>query len=366
MRRLWIALAGLLLLVVGITYVVFDSVTLTMAVTGGLALVGLIAFKVIDSIFPVKVLMHMVKGVKREKGELGTVFKDISFKKVGAKEIKLDIYMPLNGLSANIPVTIYIHGGAWLFGDKGDILRLQDAYKTMKALREKGHAVVSINHRLLKKGETHLHHVVEDCKDAVRWIRRHLADYNFNGNSIGVWGQSSGGHAALMVGLTSDEQFVGDESLSQYSAKVNYILDHYAPSDFIEFFRINSPFKRTWILNKILGASFDLEPDEANEQFTKMVLDLSVNSHVRQDAPATMVIHGTADSVVSIKQSELLVERMKELGAPIEYWFVEGLDHAFAGASAETTNSIIDRSVGFVLQNDKGSGGKPPEPLCIN
>ena len=44
-----------------------------------------------------------------------------------------------------------------------------------------------------------------DCKNAVRFLRAHAAQYHLDPNRIAVAGGSAGGHLALMVALTGDQ-----------------------------------------------------------------------------------------------------------------------------------------------------------------
>jgi len=77
----------------------------------------------------------------------------------------LDVYPPTASGPGPFPVVMYIHGGAWLSGDKTEVGPHVDA------LLARGFAVVSINHRLTFQSTwpAQLH----DCKGAVRWVRAH-------------------------------------------------------------------------------------------------------------------------------------------------------------------------------------------------
>jgi len=42
---------------------------------------------------------------------------------------------------------------------------------------------------------------LEDCRCAVRWLRAHAGDYNLDPKHIGAYGNSAGGHLALLLGM---------------------------------------------------------------------------------------------------------------------------------------------------------------------
>src|SRR5690606_16576137 len=79
--------------------------------------------------------------------------------------VKLDLYFPTNHLLQKTPLVVFIHGGAWVEGNKD-----HDSIYYMRSLRDtlrtRGYAVASINYRLVNKN-THLPTPVIDCKDAV-------------------------------------------------------------------------------------------------------------------------------------------------------------------------------------------------------
>ncbi len=51
--------------------------------------------------------------------------------------------------------------------------------------------------------------------------------------------------------------------------------------------------------------------------------------HVTKDDPPTLIIHGDADKLVPIQQSELIVAKLKEAGVPVELVVKKGADHGW-------------------------------------
>ena len=45
---------------------------------------------------------------------------------------------------------------------------------------------------------------IEDAKTAVRFMRMHAREYGVDAERIALWGDSSGGHTAVMAGVTAD------------------------------------------------------------------------------------------------------------------------------------------------------------------
>ena len=83
---------------------------------------------------------------------------------------KLDILEPPVGRPERAPVLVYIHGGAWMIGDKR-----QQGIPMMHELVQRGWVCVAINYRLSPRATWPAH--IVDCKRAVAWVREHIAEY---------------------------------------------------------------------------------------------------------------------------------------------------------------------------------------------
>ncbi len=93
-----------------------------------------------------------------------SVTENISYKKDGkGNPVSLDIYRPKNSSQKNLPVVIYLHGGAWVEGNK---LITADNYieNTILKLVEKDFIVISANYRLVSEDDIHFPVPVEDTK----------------------------------------------------------------------------------------------------------------------------------------------------------------------------------------------------------
>jgi len=102
------------------------------------------------------------------------------------------------------PVMVWIHGGSYLGGDKGDD---QAVFNTLVA---RGYVVASINYRMVRTiaGIIHLETVkpavvgVEDARAAVRMLRMNATEWRLDTNRIFVGGASAGALTADCYGFT--------------------------------------------------------------------------------------------------------------------------------------------------------------------
>lgn len=150
---------------------------------------------------------------------------DVAYDTVSPAQ-KLDLYFPETG-DGPFPLVLHIHGGGFGMGDKRD-----DHMDTYLKLLDYGLAVGSIEYRL--SSEAIFPAAVLDCRQAVRFVRRHAADYSIDPERIGVLGGSAGGNLAAMLGMNiPDGAFPGEEGKTfDGSCAVRFAVDQFGPIDF--------------------------------------------------------------------------------------------------------------------------------------
>lgn len=113
---------------------------------------------------------------------------------------KLDVlYLDTTGESDKLPVIIDIHGGGWMYGDKG----LNENY--CRALADKGYVVFDINYRLVP--DVNVNAQIQDVMAALKWIGENIDNYPCDSDNIMLTGDSAGGMLAsyASVLLQSEE-----------------------------------------------------------------------------------------------------------------------------------------------------------------
>jgi dienelactone hydrolase len=125
--------------------------------------------------------------------------------------LRLDLYAPTGDTQGNRPALVWVHGGGFSGGDKGNPLPVDVATTFAK----QGYVVVSINYRLLGSGCTSnpgqpsctiaALEAQHDAQAAVRWLRSHAGFLGIDPTRIGIGGESAGGITATLVGLHSED-----------------------------------------------------------------------------------------------------------------------------------------------------------------
>lgn len=260
-----------------------------------------------------------------DSSKLGTVEKDITYCTMEGVALKMDIYYPSAGQSS-FPVTMYVHGGGWSSGDKAQGAGALE----IPALQNAGFLVVSVNYRLAP--EYVFPAMIEDVKCAVRYLRAHASQYNLDRDRIGVWGGSAGGHLVSLLGTTDENAgFDAGEYLDQ-SSRVQAVVDMFGPTD--------------------LTVQFEGGIENASRVFNGFDAALaSPVTYVSADDPPFLMLHGEADKLVPIEQSEILLGALQAAGVPAELVVVANAGHSFRPEDGKTISpsrkEIAQLVVGF-------------------
>src|SRR5438128_6647755 len=148
--------------------------------------------------------------VKHEMPDNIALKTDLQYREGKSAAWKLDLAYPKEPGSRPRPALVIIHGGGWIEGDKSSFRSLKHwAPGNIIDFAKLGFVAASINYRM--SGEAPFPAALEDCKNAVRWLRAHAAEYHIDTNRIGAYGNSAGGHLALLLGLVrKDAGLEGD------------------------------------------------------------------------------------------------------------------------------------------------------------
>jgi acetyl esterase/lipase len=232
---------------------------------------------------------------------------DIRFTEESEHELLLDLFR-LRGVNYELPqpLVMWIHGGGWMSGDKDrGVERVFDLVRM-------GFLAASVNYRL--SDEARFPAQLHDCKCAVRFLRAHARDYNIDGDRIGVWGASSGGHLASMLAVTGHEQsFDGDGGWSGVPSHIQAACSWFGPSDLNLMDRF--PTGVTPRLPSMGADSAEgrlLGGPVAEKQ--ELVALANPIRYVHADCPPMLLMHGAQDDAVPLASSEALYKALVEKG----------------------------------------------------
>ncbi|MDY0152811.1 MAG: alpha/beta hydrolase fold domain-containing protein [Candidatus Cloacimonas sp.] len=269
-----------------------------------------------------------------------TTYSNLVYATISNKQ-KLDLYIPASGISP-YPVIVWIHGGAFLMGDKADASEVTMINK----LTSRGFAVASINYRF--SSEAIYPAQIHDCKAAVRFLRANAATYSLDTSRFASWGASAGGCLASLLGTTYGiEELEGsDLGNSQFSSAVQVCVDWFGPIEFLTMdaqaaaqgFTINTN-AATSPESKLIGAPIQTVPVQTNKA--------NAMQYAGPGDAAFYGQHGTIDTNIPMLQTENLRNVLAAvLGAENAiYQVVQGAGH---GGSAFQTDANVDAITAFI------------------
>lgn len=251
--------------------------------------------------------------------------RDIVYRADGRRPATLDVYRHVSR-STDSPVFLYVHGGAWVFGNKR-----QQGLTTIHRMASLGWTCVTINYCASVRS-TFPEHII-DVKHAIKWIRQHGHEYGANPDFIIIGGGSAGGHLASLAALTpgADEYqraFLDVDTAVRGCVSFYGVYD-LADRDGVWPHRMFVPFVERVVMK--------LSAREAPEAFDKA----SPMHRIHADAPPFLVIHGTADSVVPVESARLFVDRLRDRShAPVCYVELPYTQHAFENLQSPRSRAV--------------------------
>jgi len=245
---------------------------------------------------------------------------------VGYRPLLLDVWVPPAAVPS--PLVVWIHGGAWMGGDRRYLPETLRPNQLFDALLGAGLAIATIDYRHAL--EASFPAQLYDAKAAVRYLREHADVLGVDCTRIGVAGESAGGHLAALVALTAHRADLdGDLGVRNGSSAADVAVDWYGVADLSTMPRAALP---PHILDE-LPPEFATPPEDhllsGADDVTRA--DASPITHVTASAPPFLLVHGTADWVVPFSQSEQLHAALTSAGVPSTLVPVEGAQHVFDG-----------------------------------
>ena len=295
---------------------------------------------------------HVVRAVfKHSPAKAPENIDDISARTIAVFDVEypsdypdnlMDIYLPKENKFASSPVIIWIHGGAFVGGDKSDTRFFA------RTLASEGYAVFTINYRLAPEEKYPTPFL--QLNDAYHFIYEQAERYQLDMHRLFLAGDSAGAQIAGQTAnaLTNESYKNSLPFQSDIPEKdLKGLLLYCGIFSVGDFSSITSNHFLVQLF-KMIGWSYF---GEKNWRQSSLLDETDVIAHVTEDFPPAFITDGNTMSFESL--AKMLVQRLDELGTahdslffPIdeyetkhEYQFVQNTDAA---------RSAVERTLAFL------------------
>ncbi len=196
---------------------------------------------------------------------------------------QLDVYRP-EAASAPRPVVLFLYGGSWQFGSRGD-------YRFVgQALASRGLIAMVADYRVWP--EARFPTFVEDAAAAIAWARQNAGRFGGDPARVYLMGHSAGAHIAALLAL--DERYLAEVGLTPTA--LAGVIGLAGPYDFLP------------ITDPTLKQVFDVPDLRTTQPIT----------FAGPDAPPALLATGEQDVTVAPANSERLAARLEQSGNEVE------------------------------------------------
>lgn len=207
------------------------------------------------------------------------------------RNLSLDIYRPAAPANGPAPVVVFLYGGSWRSGERGQ-------YRFVgQRLAQSGVLAIVADYRTFPRAV--FPGFVEDAAGAVAWARVHAAAHGGDPQRLYVAGHSAGAQIAALIGV--DARYLAPHGMT--------------PHDLAGVIGLSGPYDF-----EIAGYEDVFGPQAQWPQAQPI-------RFVDGDEPPFLLVHGTGDQVVEAKDSQALADKLRKVGVRAELLWLPDAGH---------------------------------------
>jgi acetyl esterase/lipase len=227
----------------------------------------------------------------------------------------MDVFTP-SGNSNGLAIVDVI-SGAWN-SDRGKI-RDHTRARVFDILCRKRYTVFAIRPGSIAKFSAP--EMLANLNLGIRWVKDNAKDYGIEGERLGLMGASAGGHLACLAAVTAEEKAEG----GAVGTGVKAVAVFFPPTDFVTYGDKPGDDRFKQLVRRLaLGQGTGAE---TADEVAQKVRQISPALRVTPKTPPFLLIHGDADALVPLQQSETMLAALKKAGVPAQLIVKPGGGH---------------------------------------
>ncbi len=250
---------------------------------------------------------------------------DVIFAQEHGIALAMDIFRPTG--AANGLALVDIASGAW-HSDRGKINDHKQA-QMYDIFCGRGYTVFAVRPGSITRFSAP--EMVDHVKQGIRWVKLHAAEYGIDPLRLGLAGASAGGHLTCLTAATADDgQSDAKDPAARFDSRVMACVAFFPPTDFLSWGKTPfDPDKAEGRVASLLGPlMFPLGlHGQSREEMLAQLEKISPARLVTSQMPPLLLIHGDADFVVPLQQSEVMLAAMQKAGIACELIVKKGGGH---------------------------------------
>jgi acetyl esterase/lipase len=280
--------------------------------------------RVYKAVAPISAIVALFLAAAEAEGQSYVQHKNVVYSETDGIGLLMDVFKPKeqhNGLGI-----VDVISGAW-HSDRGKI-RDHARAQTFEILCARGYTVFAVRPGSITKFS--VPEMVANVKEGIRWVKARADEHTIDPERLGLMGASAGGHVACLAAVTAEiAETESDRSDTNADARVKAVGVFFPVTDLLDFNGKAAGARADDDLSRLARrlAYPNGRGEATDEEVAQVLTGMSPARMVNSNAPPFLLIHGDADPVVPLQQSELMLAALKKAGVPAELIVKKGGGH---------------------------------------
>lgn len=243
----------------------------------------------------------------------------IAYGQRGDRVLALDVLRPSRPNGRGVLVLV---SGGWKSGQPGQL-----PVWLVAPLLRRGYTLFAIYH--VSQPQATVMDIIQDMHRAVRFVRHQARRYGVDPTRLGVCGASAGGHLSLMLATTGGPGPAdAADPVDRESSAVQAVAVFFPATDLLNLGKSTENLGDGGPPKSFRQGAFG--PQATNLAVWKVIgRACSPIYHVTSNLPPVLIVHGDADTLTPLEQSEWFAARAGQVGRPVQLVVRRGAGHGW-------------------------------------